>query len=93
MGLTAPTEEMGFRTKSAIGISAYKLWQIQKEKLKLRKEYLDHWEATASITGTGRPVDAIITPTAPYTAPPHGRNWLVSHFQPILVVLNDGRLF
>lgn len=75
MSETAPTEEMGFRTKSTLGTSAYKLWQVQKERLKLRKEYLDHWEATTSLTGTGRPVDAIITPAAPFTAPPHGRNW------------------
>lgn len=32
------------------------------------------WEDTVSITGTGRPVDAIIAPTTPYTATPHGMN-------------------
>jgi len=55
------------------GITAYQLWQVQKLRRDTRKEYLDHWEATASETGTGRPVDAIICPAAPYTAYPHGK--------------------
>jgi len=56
------------------GISAYQLWQMQKRKRDLRQEYLAHLEATASKTGTDRPVDAIISPAAPYAAPPHGMN-------------------
>ncbi|KZT30418.1 general amidase [Neolentinus lepideus HHB14362 ss-1] len=56
------------------GISSYQLWQLHKRKIELRKEYLDHWEKTAQDTGTGRPVDAIIAPVAPYVAPPHGKN-------------------
>ncbi|KAH9949475.1 general amidase [Amylocystis lapponica] len=55
-------------------LSAYELWQLHHEKRALRKSYLDHWEATAARTGTGRPVDAIISPVAPYTACPHGCN-------------------
>jgi len=62
-----------FRPKQP-GITAYQLWQVQKQRRDLRKEYLDHWEATASQTGTGRPIDAIICPAAPFAAPPHGKN-------------------
>lgn len=54
--------------------SSYELWQLQKRRVDLRNEYLDHWEATVTTTGTGRPVDAIIAPCAPYAAPPHGLN-------------------
>ena len=54
------------------GISAYALWQLQKKRIALREEYLAAWRATASITGTGRPIDAIIAPVAPFAAPPHG---------------------
>ncbi|KAJ8595435.1 general amidase [Rhizopogon salebrosus TDB-379] len=61
------------RPKSG-GITAYQLWQQQKLRRDTRKEYLDHWEATASETGTGRPVDAIICPTAGYAAHPHGKS-------------------
>ncbi|KAF7347635.1 Amidase domain-containing protein [Mycena venus] len=59
---------------SPIGISAFELWKLHKIKRDLRQEYLKHWEETVSQTGTGRPVDAIISPMAPYTAPPHGMN-------------------
>lgn len=53
--------------------TAFQLWQIQKKKRDLRKEYLDQWEATKDITGTGRPVDAVLSPTAAWPAPPHGK--------------------
>jgi amidase len=53
-------------------LSAYELWQSQKDSTLSRNEYLDHWEASVPRTGTGRQVDAIIAPMTPYTAPPHG---------------------
>jgi hypothetical protein len=56
------------------GKSAWELWGLHKQRRALQKEYLDHWEATISKTGTGRPVDAIISPAAAYPAPPHGLN-------------------
>ena len=56
------------------GVSAYELWQVQKKRRELRQEYLDHWLGTEKVTGTGRSVDAIICPVAPYVAPPHGMN-------------------
>jgi len=68
-----PTERAIFRPLPN-GSSAYELWQVQKRKLGLRQEYLDHWNSTVALTGTGRPVDAIISPMAPYVAPPHGYN-------------------
>ncbi|KAG5641538.1 hypothetical protein DXG03_004797 [Asterophora parasitica] len=55
-------------------LSAYDLWQLHKEKRELRKSHHDHWERTVSRTGTGRPVDAIISPAVAYTAVPHGMN-------------------
>ncbi|KAI0344211.1 general amidase [Trametopsis cervina] len=55
-------------------LSAYDLWQLHKEKRTLRKSHLDYWQATASSTGTGRPVDAIISPAVGSTACPHGTN-------------------
>ncbi|KAG1779422.1 general amidase [Suillus placidus] len=61
------------------GITAYQLWQVQKLRQDIRKEYLDHWEATACETGTGRPVDAIICPAAPFAATPHGKNRYVDY--------------
>ena len=60
------------------GISAYDLWQVQKKRTTLREEYLAHWRATAERTGTGRPVDAIIAPVAPFPPPPHGLTKYIS---------------
>ncbi|KAK7462776.1 hypothetical protein VKT23_007360 [Stygiomarasmius scandens] len=54
--------------------SAYELWQLHKEKRDLRKSHLDHWQATLNRTGTGRPIDAIISPAVAYPAVPHGLN-------------------
>lgn len=34
----------------------------------LKKEYLDYWNSTAEKTSTGRPVDAIVCPLAPFPA-------------------------
>ncbi|KAI9065795.1 general amidase [Trametes sanguinea] len=55
-------------------LTAYELWELHKEKRDLRKSHLDHWEATVARTGTGRPVDAIISPVAAYASCPHGCN-------------------
>ena len=62
-----------FRPKKG-GLTAYQLWQVQKARKDLRATYLEHWNNTIPNTGTGRPVDAIICPAAPYAAPPHGQN-------------------
>lgn len=59
-------------------LSAYALWQIQKRRAALRKEHLDMWAKTVEITGTGRPVDAIISPVAAYASVPHGKNAYVT---------------
>lgn len=68
------TVKAGFRPSGETSVSAYQLWQIQKLKRDMRQEYLDAWNDTAKSTGTGRPVDAIISPVSPYVAPPHGKN-------------------
>lgn len=76
MGLAqeASEEELSFRPSASSELSAYQLWQVQNQRAILRKEYLDYWQNTVSLTGTGRPVDAIICPGAPFAAPPHGLN-------------------
>ena len=75
--MSSAVEDLAFRPL-ADGISAYELWQVQKRKLGLRQEYLNHWNSTVALTGTGRPVDAIISPMAAYVAPPHGNNKYIS---------------
>ncbi|RVX69367.1 hypothetical protein B0A52_06962 [Exophiala mesophila] len=41
---------------------------VNVEKRALQKKYMDYWNSTAEITGTGRPVDGVISPVAPYPA-------------------------
>jgi amidase len=40
---------------------------------KLKKEYLDYWNSTSEHTGTGRPVDAVVCPLAPFPAARPGK--------------------
>ncbi|ODO01726.1 hypothetical protein I350_06553 [Cryptococcus amylolentus CBS 6273] len=65
--------------KASEMISTYEEWQVNKRKLAYRKRHLDHWNATSARTSTGRPIDAIISPIAPYAAPPHGENTYVGY--------------
>ncbi|KZV92929.1 amidase signature enzyme [Exidia glandulosa HHB12029] len=46
-------------------------WQLNLEREKFRSRVLEHWNATAARTSSGRPVDAILCPVAPTLAPPH----------------------
>ncbi|BEI97601.1 hypothetical protein CcaverHIS631_0211900 [Cutaneotrichosporon cavernicola] len=51
-------------------VSVTKYWEIQYRKQRFLKAQLDHWNATEAVTGSGRPVDAILCPvsaTAPQT--------------------------
>src|SRR5712672_1511668 len=69
------TDTAGTRTYIADqSVSAFDLFQVQKRRAALRKEYLDYWNGTKASTTTGRPVDAIISPIAPFPPPPHGKN-------------------
>lgn len=43
-------------------LSTYEYWQLLKTRKAFIRKQLDAWEATSSLTGTGRPFDAIISP-------------------------------
>ena len=49
--------------KTAIDIAA-----VNRDLRTYKKEYMDYWNSTASLTGTGRPVDAFVMPVAPFAA-------------------------
>jgi amidase len=38
------------------------------QQRELKKQYMDYWNSTASLTSTGRPVDAVVCPIAPIPA-------------------------
>ncbi|KAL8723507.1 MAG: hypothetical protein Q9225_000240 [Loekoesia sp. 1 TL-2023] len=37
-------------------------------KREYQKEYMEYWNSTAELTGTGKPVDVVIAPVAPFSA-------------------------
>ncbi|KAK7064026.1 amidase domain-containing protein [Favolaschia claudopus] len=71
------------------GISTFESWQLQKKKRDLRQEHMKHWDDTVLRTGTGRPVDAIISPIAPFTATPHGHMKTVHYTLPLNLLVSS----
>jgi amidase len=48
--------------------TASQIAEVNVLKRQYQKEYMEYWNSTASITGTGRPIDAVISPLAPFAA-------------------------
>ncbi|RAL15913.1 putative general amidase GmdA [Aspergillus homomorphus CBS 101889] len=48
--------------------NAMQIAALNIQKRQYQKEYLVYWNSTAALTGTGRPVDALICSTCPYAA-------------------------
>ncbi|KAI0077058.1 general amidase [Panus rudis PR-1116 ss-1] len=86
---TAETETSNFRPSSSSNkkkVTAYELWELHRRKRELKQEYLERWVRVGTTTRDGvygqgvvegreaGKVDAIISPCAPYGAPPHGMN-------------------
>lgn len=57
-----PTGIKSFADAKEVGV--YDLWQLQKEKATILKEWLDAYNSTG--------IDALLLPVAPYVAPQHG---------------------
>ncbi|KAK1993219.1 amidase [Colletotrichum falcatum] len=56
-------------------ISVYEYWQLNKKKVAAQQSYHDMWDGARS--PSGRPVDALLVPTMPHVAVPHGMcRWL-----------------
>lgn len=49
-------------------MNASKIAATNVAKREYQKEYMEYWNSTKDITGTGRPVDALIAPLAPFPA-------------------------
>ncbi|KAG0651309.1 Acetamidase [Hyphodiscus hymeniophilus] len=48
--------------------TASEIAAVNIAKRQYQKDYMDYWNSTSSLTGTGRPVDAIVAPLAPFAA-------------------------
>ena len=58
-------------TKERPAYTIAEMFALNTEREKLRAKAHAHWNATAKMTKSGRPVDVILTPVAPTLAPPH----------------------
>jgi amidase len=48
--------------------TASEIAAVNVAKRAYQKEYMEYWNSTSSLTSTGRPVDAVISPLAPFAA-------------------------
>ena len=55
-------------------LSVFELYQLCREKELLQNKFLRKWLATGEQTSTKRPIDGLIMPVAPWTAPPFLKN-------------------
>jgi len=51
--------------------SVAEIFQLNVERETFRAKVVAHWNETQTLTTTGRPIDAILSPVAPTLAPPH----------------------
>lgn len=53
--------------------TASDIMAVNIKKREAQKKYMEYWNSTANVTKSGRPVDAIIAPLAPFASPRRGR--------------------
>ncbi|GAA6012111.1 hypothetical protein JCM11491_001754 [Sporobolomyces phaffii] len=61
----------GILSANAQELSTFEYWRLCLRRKVFITKQLASWEETATRTGTGRPIDAMIAPTAPYTSFEH----------------------
>lgn len=54
-------------------MNAQQIAAINVAKREYQKEYLEYWNSTSELTGTGRPVDGFFCPVAPFPAAQRGK--------------------
>ncbi|KAJ5405205.1 hypothetical protein N7465_006489 [Penicillium sp. CMV-2018d] len=55
-------------TEHGIPMTASEISALNVAKREYQKRYMDYWNSTVEVTGTGRPVDALFCPLAPHAA-------------------------
>lgn len=64
----SPQIKLSYGDKPKEEFTASQIAANNVEKRRFQKEYLDYWNSTVEETGTGHPVDGVISPVAPYPA-------------------------
>lgn len=68
-GETPVVQVLGMASEEAQAeLTSSKISETNVTKREAQKSYMEYWNDTAKLTSTGRPVDAIITPAAPFPA-------------------------
>ncbi|KAF2713965.1 amidase [Pleomassaria siparia CBS 279.74] len=68
-----PVEQVAFYANLDKEFTASEIAATNVKIRQLKKEYMDYWNNTAKVSKTGRPVDAVIMPLAPFPAARPGR--------------------
>ncbi|KAG5294430.1 amidase [Histoplasma ohiense] len=70
-----PMPELDIFLKESPGpqLNAQQIAAINVAKREYQKEYLEYWNGTSELTGTGRPVDGFFCPVAPFPAAQRGK--------------------
>ncbi|KAJ5835694.1 Amidase [Penicillium robsamsonii] len=63
-----PAAPQIFSTILGTEMTASQIAELNVRKRLYQKQYMDYWNSTAEVTGTGRPVDGIFCPLAPHAA-------------------------
>ncbi|KAF2271544.1 amidase [Westerdykella ornata] len=63
-----PSDQVAFFAQPGKEFSASEIAATNVRLRQLRKNYTDYWNSTVKLTTTGRPVDALICPVAPFPA-------------------------
>ncbi len=58
----------GYGTEPFTEVTGSEIAAVNVAKREWQKEYMEYWNSTEKSTGTGRPVDAVIAPIAPFAA-------------------------
>ena len=64
----APQVQRTYGDKPRDQVRASDISAVNTAKREWQKDYMEYWNSTSKLTGTGRPVDAFIAPLAPFPA-------------------------
>ena len=63
-----PAEQLVMPTTPSKQANASDIAATNVAKREVQKEYLEYWNSTKELTSTGRPIDALLAPAAPFAA-------------------------
>lgn len=64
----APQVQKTYGNKPLEPVRASDISAVNVAKREWQKDYMEYWNSTTDLTGTGRPVDGFISPLAPFPA-------------------------